>query len=109
MEFPPECRARAQRVSARAHASGNLPHVMATLNTVARIMESLPETEETSSATGLRWWVVKRKTIAWERPLRKSDLQALGARAPRGTILGVWLPDMMMKASLLSANPDVFF
>lgn len=82
---------------------------MATLNTVARIMRELPETSETSSATGLRWWVVKKKTLAWERPLRRSDLEALGDRAPKGTILGVWLPDLMVKASLLSANPDVFF
>ena len=82
---------------------------MATLNTVARIMRALPETMETSSATGLRWWVVKKKTLAWERPLRRSDLEALGDRAPKGTILGVWLPDLMVKSSLLSANPDVFF
>lgn len=82
---------------------------MATLDTVARIVRSLPGTEETSSASGLRWWVVKNKTIAWERPLRKSDLAALGDRAPKGTILGVWLPDLMVKTSLLSANPDVFF
>ena len=82
---------------------------MATLNTVARIMHALPETSETSSATGLRWWVVKRKTLAWERPLKRSDLEALGNRAPKGTILGIWLPDMMLKASLLAANADVFF
>ncbi|MBX3191814.1 MAG: hypothetical protein KF819_32790 [Labilithrix sp.] len=82
---------------------------MATLNTVARIVRSLPETSETSSAAGLRWWVVKKKTIAWERPLRKSDLLALGESAPKGTILGVWLPDLMVKASLLSANSRVFF
>jgi hypothetical protein len=85
---------------------------MATLDTVAKIVASLPETAETSSATGLRWWVVKKKTIAWERPLRKSDLAALGARAAflgKGTILGVWLPDLMTKSSLLSADPDVFF
>jgi hypothetical protein len=82
---------------------------MATLDTVARIVRALPETTETSSATGLRWWMVKKKTIAWERPLRRSDRAALGGRAPKGTILGVWLPDLMTKASLLSANPDVFF
>jgi hypothetical protein len=82
---------------------------MATLNTVARIVRGLPETMETSSVTGLRWWVVKKKTIAWERPLRRSDLAALGDRAPKGTILGVWVPDLMVKTSLLGANPDVFF
>jgi hypothetical protein len=82
---------------------------MITLNTVARIVAALPETMETSSARGLRWWVVKNKTIAWERPLRRSDLQALGDAAPKGTILGVWLPDLMVKTMLLSSNPDVFF
>jgi hypothetical protein len=82
---------------------------MATLDTVAKIVSSLPGTEETSSASGLRWWIVKNKTIAWERPLRKSDLAALGDRAPKGTILGIWLPDLMAKMSLLSANPEVFF
>lgn len=82
---------------------------MANLDTVARLVAQLPETMETASATGLRWWSVKKKTIAWERPLRKSDLAALGAKAPKGTILGVWLPDLMVKSSLLSANPDVFF
>ena len=82
---------------------------MATLNTVARIIRGLPETTETSSATGLRWWSVKKKTIAWERPLRRSDLAALGDRAPKGTILGVWLPDLMVKMSMLSANSRIFF
>ena len=82
---------------------------MATLDTVARIVGALPGTAETSSATGLRWWVVKNKTIAFERPLRKGDLRALGDRVPKGTILGVWLPDLMTKASMLSTNPDVFF
>src|SRR5438045_6681570 len=82
---------------------------MATLDTVARIIGKLPATAETASKAGLRWWVVKNKTIAWERPLRKSDLAALGDRAPKGTILGVWLPDLMTKSSLLSAKPDVFF
>jgi hypothetical protein len=82
---------------------------VATLDTVAQILRTLPGTEETSSATGLRWWVVKNKTIAFERPLRRSDLAALGDAAPKGTILGVWLPDLMMKASLLSASPEVFF
>jgi len=82
---------------------------MATLDTVARIMASLPGTDETASASGLRWWVVKKKTIAWERPLRKSDLAALGKSAPKGTILGVWVPDLMAKTSLLSAAPEIFF
>lgn len=86
---------------------------MATLDDVAKIVSSLPGTEETSSATGLRWWVVRSKTIAWERPLRKSDLAALEAVGDttrnKGTTLGVWLPDLLMKASLLSASPSIFF
>lgn len=82
---------------------------MATLDMVARIVASLPGTEETASASGLRWWAVKKKTIAWERPLRKSDLAALGSSAPKGTILGVWLSDLMTKTTMLSAAPDLFF
>jgi hypothetical protein len=82
---------------------------MPTLDAVARIIASFPATAETSSATGLRWWVVKNKTIAFERPLRKGDLAALGSKAPKGTILGVWLPDLMAKEALLSADPEVFF
>jgi hypothetical protein len=41
--------------------------------------------------------------------LRKSDLEALGKRAPTGAILGVRTADLEMKEALLAANPRVFF
>ena len=39
-----------------------------------------------------REWKVGGKLLAWERPLRKADLAALGERAPMGDILGVYQP-----------------
>jgi hypothetical protein len=81
-------------------------------DTVARIIGELPGTAEGSSATGRRWWTVRNKTIAFEGRLRRSELEALGDRArvdAKSAILGVWLPDLMTKATLLSSAPDVFF
>jgi len=45
----------------------------------------------------------------WDRPLRKSDLAALGDGAPTGPILGVRTADLEMKDVLLASDPDVFF
>jgi hypothetical protein len=33
-------------------------------------------------------WRVRDKVFVWERPLRQSDLKALGSEAPSGEILG---------------------
>jgi hypothetical protein len=51
---------------------------------------------------------VKDKVVAWERPLRKSDLAALGDDAPDGAILAVHVP-LPVKDALLLSEPDVFF
>ena len=56
---------------------------VATWKDVARIVEGLPETSEASP----RRWRVRKKLIAWERPLRKADYAALGADAPDGVYL----------------------
>lgn len=53
--------------------------------------------------------MVKDKFFVWERPLRKSDLEALGARAPKGPILGVRTPGLEMKDALIASKPGVFF
>jgi hypothetical protein len=60
---------------------------MATWDDVRRIALALPETGERRSRE-LAQWRVKDKLFAWERPLRRSDLDALGAGAPDGPILG---------------------
>jgi hypothetical protein len=45
----------------------------------------------------------------WERPLRKSDLAALGDAAPKGAILGLRTADLEMKEALLASGPDAVF
>jgi hypothetical protein len=54
-------------------------------------------------------WLVNKKFFVWERPLRKSDLAALGEAAPRGPILGVRTADLEMKEALLRSAPDAVF
>lgn len=81
---------------------------MATWDDVRKFALALPHTKERfqHSSTG---WAVKDKGFAWERPLRKSDLAALGASAPKGAILAVRTPDLEMKEALLARDPGVYF
>ena len=81
---------------------------MATWDDVRRIALDLPETSERTTQ-GLLQWRVKSGPLAWERPLRRADFQALGDAAPDGEILAVWVPDLGVKEALLSDDPDVFF
>jgi hypothetical protein len=41
--------------------------------------------------------------------LRKADLQALGAAAPDGPILGARVADVGVKAALIADDPGVYF
>lgn len=82
---------------------------MASWEDVRRIALALPETTESSSFDGLPAWRVKNKLLAWERPLRRADLDALGDSAPDGPILGVRIPDVEVKDALLAELPDVYF
>jgi hypothetical protein len=82
---------------------------MATWRDVHRIALALPGASEEITPTGKRAWIVSKKFFAWERPLRKSDLAALGDQAPGGAILGVRTADLEMKEVLLASNPRVFF
>jgi hypothetical protein len=54
---------------------------------VRRIALALPETDEHVSRGNVRWRV-REKLFAWERPLLRPDLAALGDAAPDGPILG---------------------
>ncbi|MBV9439311.1 MAG: MmcQ/YjbR family DNA-binding protein, partial [Candidatus Eremiobacteraeota bacterium] len=63
--------------------------------------------EETSRGSSA--WLVNKKFFVWERPLRKSDLAAFGAAAPKGPILGVRTADLEMKEALLASGPDAVF
>ena len=82
---------------------------MATWATVRRFALELPESAEKAASSGTAAWTVRGKSFAWERPLRRSDLEALGEAAPTGAILGVRTPDLEMKEALLLSDPAVFF
>ena len=81
---------------------------MAGWDDVRRIALSLPETNERPSR-GNAFWRVRDKGFVWERPLRQSDLRALGGAAPQGPILGVRVEHLGAKAALLASEPDVCF
>ncbi|MGZ4255616.1 MAG: MmcQ/YjbR family DNA-binding protein [Solirubrobacteraceae bacterium] len=81
---------------------------MATWDEVRRIALALPETSERQSH-GHPTWRVKDKLFVWDRPLRKSDLLALGEDAPTGPILGARVEHLIAKEALLADDPDVFF
>ena len=82
---------------------------MATWDDVRRIAMALPEVQERTSGHGYLQWQVKDKGFVWDRPLRKSDLAALGADAPDGPILGVHVADVGVKEALLAEDPAVYF
>ena len=81
---------------------------MATWDDVRRIALALPETGEKLSH-GNASWVVRDKGFVWERPLRTSDLKALGDDAPSGPILGARVEHLIAKEALLADDPGVFF
>ena len=81
---------------------------MATWDDVRRLALALPEAGEQLSRD-VRRWTVKDKLFVWERPLRGSDLEALGDAAPGGPILGARVEHLVAKEALLADDPGVFF
>jgi hypothetical protein len=75
---------------------------------VRRIALSLPEAHE-DLRRGLMFWVVRDKLFVWERPLRQSDLKALGEAAPDGPILGARVEHLVAKEALIADDPNVYF
>lgn len=88
--------------------AGVRPRARASWADVSRIALALPGSSERRSG-GLAQWRVADKLFVWERPLRKSDLEALGARAPEGPILGVRVADLSVKEMALEGNPRALF
>lgn len=80
---------------------------MASWDDVRRIAMGLPETAE-DSRDGVHSWRVRRKGFAWERPLRRADLAALGDAAPQGPILAAHVPDLGAKEALLATDATVY-
>jgi hypothetical protein len=81
---------------------------MATWDDVRRIANSLPEVTE-AGVHGSLAWKVRKAMFVWERPLRRSDLEALGDAAPEGPILGVRVPELGVKEVLIASDPGVYF
>jgi hypothetical protein len=81
---------------------------MADWDDVVRLARALPGVDE-STSYGNRAWKVSGKAFAWERPLRKSDLEALGDAAPDGPILGVRVEHLIAKEALLADEPGIYF
>jgi hypothetical protein len=81
---------------------------MATWEDVARLALAMPEATE-GLMHGWRAWKVRDKLFVWERPLRKSDLKALGDAAPDGPILGARVEHLLAKDALIADDPSVFF
>ena len=82
---------------------------VATWDDVSRLALELPEVEEITSRGGQLEWKVRGKAVAWERPLRKRDLEELGDNAPEGPILGARTDGEEEKLALVQEAPDVFF
>jgi hypothetical protein len=81
---------------------------MATWDDVQRIAMAMPEASERVSRD-MRQWRVKDKLFVWERPLRRSDLAALGDSAPDGPILGARVEHLVAKEALLANDQGFFF
>lgn len=81
---------------------------MPTWDDVSRLALALPDVVESTDTNGYKWEVHKTY-FAYERPLRKRDLQELGPDAPTGDILGVRVADLDDKRGLIGSNPEVFF
>jgi hypothetical protein len=81
---------------------------MATWDDVRRLALAMPEATEVVSR-GRNQWRVKDKLFVWERPLRRSDLAALGDAAPDGPILGARVEHLVAKEAVIASDPDVFF
>src|SRR5580704_660883 len=81
---------------------------MPTWDDVRRLALALPETSERVSREK-RQWRVKDKLFVWERPLRPKEIEALGADAPDGPILGARVEHVGAKEALIADDPRVFF
>ena len=81
---------------------------MADWDDVARLALALPGTDERVSRES-RQWRVKDKLFVWERPLRKTDLAALGDAAPEGPILGARVEHEGAKQALVQDPSGIYF
>jgi len=82
---------------------------MVTLEQVAEMAMSLPETVE-GERYGNRTWFVAGKAFAWDRPFSKADIKRYGdAHPPDGPIVAVQLADLHETGSVLASGQDGVF
>jgi hypothetical protein len=74
----------------------------------ARAM-ALPEVVETGPDKPTAQWRVGGKLFAWERPLRRTDLEALGLAEQDGPVLAARVADEGVKHALVADDPAVYF
>ena len=80
---------------------------MATWQDVRSSAAALPEVVEATSY-GRPSWVVRRRTFAWERPLRRKDLADLGLAAQAGPVLGLRVADLGVVQALIATDRACF-
>jgi len=81
---------------------------VAAFEDVRRLALALPQTSERVSR-GLCQWRVAEALFVWERPLRRKEIEALGAHAPDGPILGARVEHLGAKEALLADDPRIYF
>jgi len=80
-----------------------------TIDSVAEFAASLPGVT-VGTKWGNRTWMVGEKGFAWQRPLRKADLERFGDETPpAGDILAVRVESLDAKDALLEIAPPGFF
>ncbi len=81
---------------------------MANWEDVERLALGLPGASERISRE-CRQWRVDEKLFVWERPLRRGEVEELGARAPDGPVLGARVEHLGAKEALLVDDPAIYF
>ncbi|MCW2614305.1 MAG: hypothetical protein JWN08_1299 [Frankiales bacterium] len=82
---------------------------MSSWDDVRRLALALPGTSEKITGDGTAQWRVGTVLFVWERPLRTSDLAALGDAAPTGPVLAARVPDVSAKEALLADGGSALF
>jgi hypothetical protein len=59
--------------------------------------------------TPKREWCLNGKAVAWQRPLSKKDMAALGEAAPKGRVMAVHMPDLITRDAWIQTVPGACF
>jgi hypothetical protein len=79
---------------------------MADWDDVRAALADLPEVVEDDGGLA---WKVRKKRLAWERPLRKYEVAELGAAMREAPVLAVQVADIGVREALIADNPAVCF